>query len=128
VDAAKAAADLQAHLDAHAAAVATAREQFTPGIASDAFREPPAPQFLANAAHVIEYQSPQPSSDHEWHAESKRWRLSDAAQANAVARAASQRRIGQLVEKQHYLARWTTKYSEMSGNWPDELWNMTARV
>lgn len=35
---------------------------------------------VATAAHVVDYVPPQPSSDHEWDAVAKRWRLTQAAQ------------------------------------------------
>ena len=46
--------------------------------------------------HVIDYQPPAPSPDHEWHAPTKRWRLSEAAQAAAATRADARARIAEL--------------------------------
>ncbi len=45
---------------------------------------------------VIDHQPPQPSADHEWHAETRRWRLSSEAQARADARITARARIAHL--------------------------------
>jgi hypothetical protein len=50
---------------------------------------------------VIDYQPPAPSADHEWNADTKRWQLSAAAQANAQTRTAATARIAELVASQH---------------------------
>jgi hypothetical protein len=42
---------------------------------------------------VEDYQPPQPSDDHEWHHESRRWRLSEAVQAKQHARAQAMAQI-----------------------------------
>jgi len=59
----------------------------------------------ATAAHLVDYQPPQPSADHEWNASTKRWQLSAAAQAAAAASAAARARKAELIESQHDLVR-----------------------
>jgi hypothetical protein len=44
-----------------------------------AFTALPMPEFLLRADAVIDYQPPQPSQEHEWNAETRRWVLSKAA-------------------------------------------------
>jgi hypothetical protein len=63
------------------------------------------PDDVATAEHVIDYQPPQPSADHEWSATMKRWQLTAAAQAKAATHVAAQRRIAELLEQQHHLVR-----------------------
>lgn len=55
----------------------------------------------ATSAHIIDYQPPQPSADHEWNVEAKRWRLSAAAQTEANEKAAARARHAHLVANQH---------------------------
>jgi len=50
---------------------------------------------------IEEYQPPQPSTDHEWHAASKRWRLSAAAAEREAAIAMLPARLAELRERQH---------------------------
>jgi hypothetical protein len=54
---------------------------------------------------VIDYQPPAPSADHEWNAETKRWRLTAAAQAKIQGREAAQARIRELEDSQHLHVR-----------------------
>jgi hypothetical protein len=54
---------------------------------------------------VVDYQPPAPSPDHEWNATTKRWQLSQAAQARAAARQAAERRIAALEAGQHRTLR-----------------------
>jgi hypothetical protein len=49
---------------------------------------------------VIDYQPPQPSADHEWHAPSKRWLLSDAATQRQARREAALKEIVRLESQQ----------------------------
>lgn len=48
------------------------------------------------AGIVVDYQPPQPSADHEWNADIRRWQLTAAAQAKADAREAALARIAFL--------------------------------
>jgi hypothetical protein len=105
VDLAKFAADQQAQLDAHAATVANMREHFNPGMAAAIFREPSPPAFIATSAHVVDYQPPAPSADHEWNDATKRWQLSTAAAAAQQDRLAAGARIAELQASQHDLVR-----------------------
>jgi hypothetical protein len=57
---------------------------------------------------VIDYQPPQPSADHEWNAETKRWQLSAAAQAKIAARSAAAARIAALEASQ---TTWLRKHA-----------------
>lgn len=54
----------------------------------------------ATLAAIVDYQPPQPSPDHEWHAESKRWRLTAEANHRNKVRAAAIARIAELEIKQ----------------------------
>lgn len=65
-------------------------------------KDGPAPSpVVATAAHMIDYQPPAPSADHEWSASTKRWQLSAAAQANATAVAVAKARHAALIAGQH---------------------------
>jgi hypothetical protein len=103
VDLDKVAKDRQALLDAHSATVIKMQQNYKPAIEGEKFLEPAAPLFIATAEHVIDYQPAQPSEDHEWNADTKRWGLSAAAQAKAAAAAATKARIAQLRAQQHDL-------------------------
>jgi hypothetical protein len=59
------------------------------------------PADVATAAHVIDYQPPQPSADHEWNSATKRWQLSAAAKAKAEGTAAARARHEDLIRQQH---------------------------
>lgn len=50
-------------------------------------------------AQVVDYQPPQPSPDHEWNVESKRWVLGAATAARQAARSSALLAIGQLEAK-----------------------------
>ena len=52
---------------------------------------------------VVDHQPPQPSADHEWHAESKRWRLKKEAAEREAKKAAAPAQIAELRERQHHL-------------------------
>lgn len=54
---------------------------------------------------IVDWQPPQPSPDHEWHEPTKRWRLSEAAQAKAAAHAAARQRITALEAQSGPLVR-----------------------
>jgi hypothetical protein len=56
---------------------------------------------VATAEHVVDYQPPQPSADHEWSATLKRWQLTAAAQAKATAAEATRARHAELISQQH---------------------------
>lgn len=60
------------------------------------------------SGQVVDYIPPQPSPDHEWNANSKRWNLSVAAMAKITARAAAAARIATLVDSQH---TWIRKHA-----------------
>ncbi len=57
------------------------------------------------AGAVVDYQPPQPSADHEWNADVKRWRLTAAAQALVTAKASAVARIAALIDSQHHVVR-----------------------
>jgi len=50
---------------------------------------------------IVDYQPPQPSSEHEWNAQTKRWQLSAGASARETRRAENERRIAELRTSQH---------------------------
>jgi hypothetical protein len=50
---------------------------------------------------IVDWQPFAPSADHEWHAESKRWRLNAATQMHMQLRAGAPMRRRQLIEWQH---------------------------
>jgi hypothetical protein len=54
---------------------------------------------------LVDHQPPQPSADHAWCGDSKRWHLSPAAQARIGSRAASAARIAYLEHSQHRFLR-----------------------
>lgn len=54
---------------------------------------------------VVDYQPPQPSTDHEWNATAKRWQLTAAVVAKAAVKNAALQRIAQLEVSQHRFAR-----------------------
>jgi len=61
----------------------------------------PPSRVVATAAHVIDYQPPAPSTDHEWNPDTKRWLLSAVAQATVAAAAAAKARHAELIGQQH---------------------------
>lgn len=54
---------------------------------------------------VVDYQPPQPSAEHEWNADTKRWALNVAAQAKLDARHSALAQIGALEGGQHRKVR-----------------------
>jgi hypothetical protein len=76
VDLARLERDHAAALDAHRARVEAERAAWVPGEPS--FQEPRF-EFIAAAQHVVDWKPPQPSPDHEWNSERRRWQLSAAA-------------------------------------------------
>lgn len=52
------------------------------------------------AAHVVDYQPPQPSPDHEWNLGAKRWQVSAAVQERAAKRQAALTQIAALEARQ----------------------------
>jgi hypothetical protein len=54
---------------------------------------------------VIEHVPHQPSPDHEWNSETKRWQLNAAASGRASRKAAALARIAQLESAQHRAVR-----------------------
>lgn len=104
VDIAKVATEQRAQLDSHAATVEAMHEAYVPvhmGGSVSEFRVPAPPVFMANAAHVIDYQPPQPSPEHEWNHDTRRWRLSESAQAKVEASVIARARIAALEASQH---------------------------
>jgi hypothetical protein len=55
--------------------------------------------------HVVDYQPPAPSADHEWNAETKRWQLNATAVDRANRRTAAIARIAELDRSQHRFLR-----------------------
>ena len=53
----------------------------------------------------VDHQPPRPTSDHEWHADSKRWRLTDQAKAKIDAAASARQQIVNLEAVQHRVVR-----------------------
>jgi hypothetical protein len=105
VDLDKVAVDRQAVLAAHMATVATMRTNYRPAIPGETFHEPAPPLFIGNVAHVVDFRPPQPSTDHFWNTDSKRWTLSASAQAAQEQRGHARARIAALVASQHDLVR-----------------------
>jgi hypothetical protein len=58
-------------------------------------------RFDIASGAMVDYQPPQPSSDHEWNAATKRWRLKSAATARQQADAQARSRIADLIGEQH---------------------------
>lgn len=58
-----------------------------------------------NTGALVDYQPPQPSPDHEWSADQKRWQLSTAAQQRLIARELALARIAVLEASQHRAIR-----------------------
>jgi hypothetical protein len=54
---------------------------------------------------VVGFQPQQPSSEHEWNATTKRWQVTAAAEARALARASALAQIGALETAQHRAVR-----------------------
>lgn len=54
---------------------------------------------------LIDWQPPQPSSDHEWNAKARRWRLNAAAEAREGARRSALAQIAMLEASQHRAIR-----------------------
>lgn len=54
---------------------------------------------------VVDYQPPQPSPDHEWNAETRRWQLTAAAAAKGIAAETARAKIKQLEASQHRAVR-----------------------
>jgi hypothetical protein len=81
------------------------RKNFAPHTPGATFREPSPPLFVATAAHVVDYQPPAPSPDHEWNPTSKRWELSAAALVAQEVRRAALTKIAALTDQQHDLVR-----------------------
>ncbi|HTV76653.1 MAG TPA: hypothetical protein VMF03_00215 [Steroidobacteraceae bacterium] len=64
-------------------------------------KDPPKPgRTAATARHVVDYQPPAPSADHEWNPTAKRWVPNAAAQASANAKAAARARHAELLASQ----------------------------
>lgn len=55
------------------------RTQADPSAVKPAFADPPPPRLRPTAAHIVDYQPPQPSTDHEWNKDVRRWQLTKAA-------------------------------------------------
>jgi hypothetical protein len=64
-------------------------------------RKPAAPfAFSPQPHHVVDYQPPQPSIEHEWNADTKRWQLTAAVQQRESDRRSALARIAELEGKQ----------------------------
>ena len=50
---------------------------------------------------IVDHRPPQPSTEHEWNGDAKRWRLSAAAQTKTDSIAAAKARYAALIEAQH---------------------------
>lgn len=57
------------------------------------------------SGQVVDYQPPQPSDEHEWHVETRRWRLNIAATAERDAACAARLRITALANTERHLMR-----------------------
>ncbi len=65
-------------------------------------RIPPRPApAVPTLGHVVEYQPPQPSPDHEWNPATKRWRLSAAAESAERRKKENAALAGLLENQQH---------------------------
>jgi hypothetical protein len=51
--------------------------------------------------NLIDYQPPQPTDDHEWNAQTKRWQLSAVAAGKLNRSSAARARVAQLEASQH---------------------------
>jgi hypothetical protein len=60
----------------------------------------PAFEFRATAAHVIDWQPEQPSADHEWNTDTRRWQLSATASGRIARRQSALGRIRELERQQ----------------------------
>jgi hypothetical protein len=96
VDVAAVAADHATQLSPHASRVAEMRAALVPSMPGGIFREPAPAPIIATAAHIVDYQPPAPSAEHEWNATTKRWQLNAAATAKAQARTAALATIATL--------------------------------
>lgn len=68
--------------------------------------DPPAPErVVATAAHVVDYQPPAPSTDHEWNPATRRWQLTAVATAAAADRARLTAELAALEKKTPALLR-----------------------
>jgi hypothetical protein len=90
------------HLKAHADSVAAlrAKHEASGGMSITGqpveFREPPEPPFITPAHFVVDHQPPQPSDDHEWNAETRRWDVKEDVQTRAAAAAQASVEIARL--------------------------------
>jgi hypothetical protein len=73
--------------------------------AAEGRHDPLSKRIDVETGELVEYQPLQPSQDHVWDDATKRWRLSDHAQAKAAQRAAAVARIAILTESQHQYVR-----------------------
>lgn len=97
VDVGKASAEKEAHKAANRDIVESRREKFASlNHGAIVFIEPPEPFFMPTPDVVVDYQPPQPSPEHEWNAEARRWVLSATAGQRQEARVAALARIEHL--------------------------------
>lgn len=75
--------------------------------AKDGRFDPLCQRVNTESGEIEDYQPPQPDADHEWHAESKRWVLSEAASARRMRIQHARARITQLENSQHRAIRET---------------------
>jgi hypothetical protein len=86
-----------AHSDAHKVRVGSlwaAHDAQSDGMTT--WHEPPPPRFMPTVDVVVDWQPPQPSPEHEWHAGTRRWQLSVATQKRNADRRTAQVRISEL--------------------------------
>jgi hypothetical protein len=65
-------------------------------IAIDGHHDPLCKKVDLATGKVVDYQPPQPSDDHEWNADTKRWQIKAAITAKARAKAEALRQIVEL--------------------------------
>jgi hypothetical protein len=64
---------------------------------------PPPPRTVPSVKHVVDYQPPQPSADHEWNPARKRWQLTAAARDLESQKRAAAAEVVTLRERRHDL-------------------------
>jgi hypothetical protein len=88
----------EAHTEAHKQRVGLAWAAHDANSALDKtpFCEPRQPAFMPTSDVLVDWQAPQPSRNHEWSADTKRWQLNAAAQKRNADQAAARARISEL--------------------------------
>lgn len=70
--------------------------------------DPLSQRFDIETAQVVDYQPPQPSEDHEWNADSRRWVLKREVLQRQAEKASARARILELEAKAHRYQRTAT--------------------